>query len=861
MFLYRMLLHLYPSSHRAEYGDEMTAIFERELRQIVSFPNRVSFLLETVWEVISNAAAMHWQIAQRDLRYSVRSLLHSRGFTITALLLVVLGIGANLSVFTLADFVLIRPLPFPEPDRLVKLWQKQPGYSSMELSPPNYRDWKAASTSFEGMAAYFTLERNLIGEGDPVRVRGCATTGELFPILGRQPLLGRYFSAEDDRTGAAGTVVLSYGLWQSQFGGENNIVGKSVFLDDMPYVVVGIMPADFNFPSRETQFWTTLALGKDDLEDRTNNLLIGIGRLKRDASLPQARSELSVIASRLATQYPKENAETGAVIIPLRDEISVQARLLLTALCGAGLCVLVITCANLANLLLTRSLARQKEFSIRVALGANRRHILRQLITENVLLGLAGGVGATLIAVGALPLLSRLVPSSLPLQQVPSVDARMLLIALGLTAVTSIIFGVVPAIRICGNADLTGLREGVRTGGAGKQGTRAALVMAEVAVSVVLLISSGLLIRALWRVRATDPGFRTEGVLTAQTALPIPKYEKVTTRDAFYTKVLGEVRRVPGVSDAAYITWLPMTIRGGIWPVVVNGSSQIRLGTNSASLRFVSSGFFSTLGIPLKAGRDVSETDTQERPFVAVVSESLVRRYWPSEQPIGRHFHFGLHDREVVGVVGDVRVRGLERTSEPQVYVPYKQVLDGWLIGYTPKDLVIHSSQAPETLLPTIRKIIASADPEQPISNVRTMAEIVGGETESRTVQMRVLGTFTAIAILLAALGIYGLLSFVVSLRAQEFGIRMALGADRSDIFRIVLRRGAQLAAAGLLPGLALAYVAARLMEALLAGITPHDGLVFSIAATTCFITALLGSLFPALRAVRVDPTTAMRAE
>ena len=438
---------------------------------------------------------------------------------------------------------------------------------------------------------------------------------------------------------------------------------------------------------------------------------------------------------------------------------------------------------------------------------------------------------------------------------------RMLLLALGLTAITVMAFGVAPAIRACRNAGFSGLREGVRTGVAGHHRSRSALVIAEVVVSVLLLILSGLLIRALWKVQAIDPGFRTDGVLTLRTALPLPKYEKTSIRGQFYTKVLTEVRRLPGVTDAAYVSALPMVWRGGIWPVVVNGRSQNRTEGNSASLRYVTAGFFPTLGIPIQAGRDVSETDTLDRPFVAVVSESFARRYWPDQPPIGRHFDFGLHDREVIGGVGDVHVRGLERTSEPQVYLSYKQVPDGWIIGYAPKDLAIHSSQPLERLIPEVRRIITAADSEQPISNVRTMEEIVAGETESRTIQMRVLIIFAAVAILLAGLGIYGLLSFTVSLRQQEFGIRMALGARHGDIFKMVLRQGAALAVAGLLPGLVLAYIAARLLERLLAGVRPADALTFSGAAVLCLLTTMLGTLVPARRAIRVDPTAVMRAE
>src|SRR5271165_3270367 len=861
MKFYRLLLHLYPSSYRAEYGDEMTAIFAQELRRSSGVPAQCGLWLAAFGEVFSNAAALHWEIARRDLRSAIRSLVKSPGFAITALLLITIGIGANAAIFTLADFVLIRPLPFPESGRLVKIWETHPGYSMMEPSPANYRDFKAASTSFESMAAYTDMSMNLVGQGEPQRVEGAWVTGNLFSTLGRPALLGRYFTEPDDEAGAAKTVVLSYALWQTDFGRDASVLGKSIILDDKAYTVIGVMPADFHFPTREVQFWKTFQFQEDNYKERDDNWLEVIGRLKPGVSLEQARTEMKLIGDRLRQQYPKENQDVGLSVISLREELSKQSRMLLMALCGAALCVLIITCANLANLLLVRSLARRKEFSIRVSLGANRRNLLRQLFTESTLLGLAGGLGAIGVATATLPLLSRLVPHGLPIPEVPPLDVRMLLLALGLTVITVTGFGIAPAIRVCRNAGFSGLREGVRTGGAGHHRSRSALVIAEVAVSVVLLILSGLLVRALWKVQATDPGFRTDGILTMRTALPLPKYEKTSVREQFYTKVLTDVRRLPGVTNAAYISALPMAWRGGIWPVIVDGRSQNRAEGTSASLRYVTPDFFATMGIPIQMGRDVSETDTIDHPYVAVVSESFVRRYWPDQQPIGRHFTFGLHDREVIGVVHDVRVRGLERISEPQVYLPYKQVPDGWLIGYTPKDLAIHTSQAPEQLIPEVRRIIAGADPQQPISNVRTVEEIVAGETESRTIQMRVLIIFTGVAILLAGLGIYGLLSFTVSLRQQEFGIRVALGARQGDIFKMVLRQGVVLAVAGLLPGLALAYLSARLLESLLAGVKPDDVVTFSFAAVLCLATTLLGTLVPALRAIRVDPTAVMRAE
>ncbi len=415
MKFYRLLLHLYPSSYRADYGDEMCADFEQESRLSSGMSSKFLVWLAAVADVVSNAAAVHWEIARRDFRYSLRSLWRSPGFAITAILLITIGIGANAAIFTLADFVLIRPLPFPHPERLVEVWEKHKGYSHMELSPANYRDFKTPSTSFDGMGAYTNLNsKNLVGNGEPIRIDGATVTGNLFEVLGKPAWIGRTFTGHDDTAGAAGTVVLSYSLWQNEFEGDAGVLGKTIFLDGEPYAVIGVMPADFHFPDRETAFWTTFRFDEDAYKDRANNYIIGIGRLKPGVSLEQARTEMSLIASRLQQQYPKENEGVGANVVSLRDEISTQSRLLLITLCGAALCMLIIACANLANLLLVRSLARQRELSVRISLGANRRYILRQLLSESVLLGLAGGAGAIGVAYAALPLLSRLVPNALP---------------------------------------------------------------------------------------------------------------------------------------------------------------------------------------------------------------------------------------------------------------------------------------------------------------------------------------------------------------------------------------------------------------------------------------------------------------
>jgi predicted permease len=860
MRFYEALLHFYPASFRGEYGNEMRKIFAQRRRDASGFLAAYMLWIETFFDVLFNALAVHWDILRQDLLYTWRTLARTPGFAITAVLVVALGVGANTAAFTVTDFVLLRPLPFHQPERLVKLWETTPGYSRMELSPANYRDWKRMSTSFDAMGAFVPISVNLVGQGDPERIEGTSVTADLLPLLGSQPSFGRAFTSADEREGASGTLLLSHRLWQAVFGGDPAVIGRKVILDHGPYTVIGIMPQDFYFPDRQTELWTPKQFLEEDYRERDNNYLQVVARLKPGVSLAQSRAELSVVAGQLERQYPKENLHTGAAANLLRDEVSERSRLLLIAMCGAAICVLLIACANLANLLLARGLARQRELAVRAALGAGRERLVRQLVTESLVLAVAGGALGVLVALTALPLLTKLVPDTLPIAQGPSVDLRVMSFAALLTALTGIAFGVVPARRAC-RADLRALREGSRAGGGRRERLRSALVIVEVMASVALLVSSGLLMRALWRIQATDPGFRTDGVLTVNTTLPMPKFEKTALRQEFFTQVLTGVRALPGVSSAAFISFLPMVMRGGIWPVAITGQPLVRSESNTASMRFVTPGFFATLGIPLHMGRDVAESDALGSPFVAVVSRSFARRYWPGEDPLGRHFQFAYHDRTVIGVVGDIRVRGLELDSEPQVYLASRQMPDGEVAFYAPQNLVIRFSGTTAMLVPSIRQIVQSADREEPISDVRTLAEIVEDETASRSLQLRVLASFAAIAFLLAAIGIHGLLSFAVSQRSQEIGVRIALGARSSNILAMVLRQGMLLAVAGLLPGVVLAYAAGRAMESILAGVQPADTITFTAAVGLCLVMSLVGSLLPALRAVRVDPLTAIRSE
>jgi predicted permease len=858
MRLYTVLLRLYPASFRAEYGDELRAVFRRRLRHAPGARARAGVWLVETADLLKSAVQVHGDLLGQDLRGAARTLLRARGFAATAVLVTAVGVGGNTAVLSVADRVLVRPLPFPGAERLVGLWESVPQYTRLEPSPANYRDWKRMTTAFATMGAYGTTSLNLVGEGEPQRLEGAAVTADLLPLLGIEPERGRLFRPEDDRGGAAGTVVLSHGLWESRFGGAPDVLGRHVRLDDETYEVVGVMPPGFGFPSRRTQLWTALRLAGPDFEDRDNNYLRVVARLRRGISLAEARAELRVVAGRLEREYPKANAHTRVNLRRLRDEVSPQARLLLAALVGASLCLLLLACANLASLLLARGLARRHELALRAALGAGRDRLARQLMTESLLLAVVGGAVGVLLAAGAAPLLSRLVPVSLPLGEPSRLDGRMLAFAALLTGLSGVGFGLLPALRAGAGGGLR-LRPGTRGTPGGRERARSVLIVAEVAAAVALVIASGLLGRALWRVEAADPGFDTRGVLTLQTPLPGGRYNETDRRARLYERVVGDLRARPGVEGAAYISFLPMTMRGGIWPVVVPGADADPERSYTASLRFVTPGFFDALGIPRRRGRDVAPSDTLETPLVAVVSESFAKRYWPGQDPLGRVFRFAFAERQVVGVVGDVRVRGLERASEPQVYLPYKQVEDGALPFYEPKDLVVRSTSAPEALLPAVRKIVRAADPELPIDRVRTLEEVVAEDTAPRRTQLRVLVGFAAVALLLAGLGIHGLLAYDVSQRIPEIGVRMALGALPARILRMVLGSGLALAAGGIALGLVVAYAAGTAMPGLLAGVKPTDLVTYGAGVAVALATALSGGLVPALRALRVDPATTLR--
>ena len=859
--LYRFLLRLYPASFRAEYGDELLRAFQESARH----RGPVAGTFAAVRDVVPNAVAAHGSMLRQDLQYAFRTMRRSRVFVSTVILVTALGVGANTATFSVADLVLLRPLQFRDPGALVRLCEgprEGAGWGCMnELSPANFRDVAKATTTVRQWGAYTGTEGNLVGSGEPVRIAAEAVSPEVFPVLGVRPLIGRVFDTTAAGQHDAGSVVLSYGLWQSQFAGRSDILGTTIRLDDKQRTIIGVMPPAFYFPATAIQLWTPLVLRDTDYADRTNTYLQGIGRLAPGVTFEQARAELGLVFDRLSREYPETNKETWFSFFRLRDEMSPRYRLMLLLLCGASLSLLLLTGANLANLLLARATARELELAVRAALGAGRERLVRQMLTESLVLAIIGGVIGVLVAALAVPLLSHLIPTSLPLGETPRLDARALLVAGTFTALTGLAFGLIPALVTGGRTGFRALREGTRGGGGRRQRLRTTLVAIEVAVSVLLLVSSAFLTRAVWRVQSVDPGFSSDGVLTLRTELTSTKAVDSLRRTEFYDRVLAGVKNLPGVSAAAYTSGLPMVLTGGITGVELPGQTARNRRSNGVSLRFVTPQFFDVLRIPVRTGRSIEEADRLGRPLIAVVSESFVARQLSNEPPIGKTFRTGGQEYTIVGVVKDIMVRGLERTSEPQLYLAAAQAPGQLGILYFPKDLIIRAGARSAGLVPAVRDIIRRVDSQQPVSNVRMLTDVLERQTADRRAQLRILIALAGLALLLTAIGIYGLLAFMVTQRSREIGVRLALGAEPGRVARMIVGDAARLALIGGVPGVVAAYAVARAMNTLLFGIAPADPVTLASGFVIVMGATIAGSLAPALSAVRVSPLVAMRAE
>ena len=809
-----------------------------------------------------NIVADLWQ----DIRYALRMLVKNPGFTTVAVIALALGIGANSAIFSVVNTVLLRPLPYKDAERLVMVWEEasKHGYPQDTPAVANYIDWRDQNQVFEGMAAIADQSFNLTGAGDPERIEGRRVSANLFSLLGAEPQLGRAFTPEEDQPGANRVVILSHPLWQRRFASDANVVGKTLNLNGETFTVTGVMPSQFQFPTRDDELWVPIAFTQAEAARRQSHYLQVVARLKPDVTLERAQSEMTTIAARLQQQYPEANTDLGAVVVPLHEQLVGDIKPALLVLLGAVGLVLLIACANVANLLLARAAVRQKEIALRVALGASRFRLIRQFLTESILLGVIGGVLGLLLAIVGIKLLTAFIPPNIPQIKAITIDARVLGFTLLVSLVTGLIFGLVPAIQSSILNPIETLKEGGRdsTSGSGGNRIRGFLIVAEVAVSLILLIGAGLLINSFLRLRNVDPGFRADKLLTMKIVLPELKYREPAQRSAFYSELTRRLESVPGVKSAAVTTNLPLYKQGNSIGIVIEGRPAPPPGQELiVTTRIISPRYFETMSIPLLRGRQLSDQDTATSPNVAVISDTMARRYWPGEEPIGKRISPGRPESpndwvSIVGVVQDVRQFDLIAEPKPQMYFTHQQA--GF---FAPRDLVVKTDVEPLSLAATVRKTVWEIDKDQPVSNINTMDEIAAESVARQRFSMLLLAIFAGVALLLAAVGIYGVMSYSVAQRRGEIGIRMALGAQKRDVLKLTVGRSLKLVLIGVAVGLVGAFMLTRLMSSLLFGIRATDPTTFAAISLLFIGVALIASYLPARRATRVDPLVALRYE
>jgi putative ABC transport system permease protein len=804
----------------------------------------------------------------KDIRYGIRGLLKRPGFTVIALITLALGIGANTAIFSVVNAVLLRPLPYQKPEQLEIVWEDATfaGFPHNTPAPANYVDWKAQNQSFADMAASHEDSFNLTGDGEPERVSAYTVSANFFPLLGVQPLLGRSFLEEEDRPGAHKVVMLSYSLWQSRYGGDRNILNREILLNGEKHSVIGVMPASFQFFEKDVRLWVPIALDQEDWANRGGHYLTVVARLKPGVSVAQAQADMNGIMRRIAMDHPGETMEgkLGALVLPMRDEFVGDTRSSLIVLLVAVAFVLLIACANVAGLLLARAVGRRKEIALRMALGAGRTRVIRQLLTESLLLAIAAGVFGSLLAYGSFTFLQGLIPEEMAIAASLKLDVRILIFTIAISIVTGIIFGLVPALQSA-NFDLN---EALKQSSGRVTSTgrlRSSMIVFEVALSIVLLVGAGLLIQTLFQLFRQYSMLEPEKVLTMRTILPREKYKEPQQRDNFYQQVLQRVEHLPGVVAAGYSTSIPLAWKGGTSGFYPEGlKSPVPGMAYDANHRQVTANYLKAMSIPLRQGRYFESSDNAQSLPVAIINETMARQYWPGENALGRRFKLGDPDEntpwiEIVGIVADVRQMGIDEPVKAEMYFPYQQ--DNGSIWYIPRDLAIRTSGETSNLVGAVRQIIREVDPDQPVSNVATMAEVLGTEAAQRRMGMILLAGFATLALLLASLGIYGVLAYFVTQHTNEIGVRQALGATPGNILWLVLRKGMGLTFVGVGIGLLAAFALTRLMSSLLFGVTAADPLTFATVPLLLVLVALLACYIPARRATKVDPLVALRYE
>jgi putative ABC transport system permease protein len=798
-----------------------------------------------------------------DLRYALRGLRRSPGFALTAILSLALGIGASVSIFTISDNLLLRPLPYRDPARLMMVWETVRQHAGTEhnvVSPANYLDWKAQNDVFETMAG-FREGPSVLMDGDRAEeLSKQLVSADLFPLLGVHPIRGRLFIAAEDRPAADTVLLISYRLWQSWFGGEESVIGRRVQVNATPRTIIGVMPPGFYFRNRETDLWEPLGLNlATNYRKTAGRFMLSVARLKPGVTQEQAQSRMTAIAQRLESAYPEFDTNWTVTVESLQDSLVREVKTsLIVLLCAVGL-LLVVACANVANLLLARYTTRRQEMAVRASLGASRWRVVRQLLTESIVLSLAGGVLGVLLARWAVAGLLALAPRDLTRSANIIVDFRILLFAIGLSCLTGIIFGLAPSLIASRISLANALNDGSRSSTSSGR-LRAWLIAAEVALSVMLLAGAGLLFRSLVGLQEVDPGLDASGVLTFRVSLPAARYPELR-RTQFFSQAIERIQHLPGVRSATAVSYLPFTGQFAGTSVSIAGRPTPKPGEELYGvIRTVMPGYFRTLGIPLKRGRDFTAADnSQSTPYRFIVNETFVRKYFPGEEPIGKSINAWMDRQnpygEIIGIVGDVKEGSLDKEPAPTVYYIYSHLSYSFMI------LAVRSDGNPMALAEPVRRVIRELDSAQPVAEIRSMQEILGQTFARQRFSALLLSGFSIAALLLAAVGIYGVLAFSVSERTREIGVRVALGAEPSRIVALIIGNGARPVLAGIVIGIGGALGLSTLLKSLLFGIGPRDPLTFVVVPVVLMGVALVAAYVPARRAARLDPMQALRTQ
>ena len=809
-----------------------------------------------------------------DLKHGCRVLLKARGFALSAIIVLALGIGANTAIFGIVNGVLLRPLPFAEPDRLVQLWhtppQKQfPGVPRFALSAGNYLDWQAQNTVFSSSAVYRFWRFRLTGNGEPQMVRAARVEPTFFSLLGTRPLLGREIGASDDVSGGQHVAVLSYQLWKSQFGGDQQVVGKSIHLDGDAYTVIGVMPPSFDKPE-SALLWVPLVWTAQERAVRGEHSMAAVARLKPGVTVQQAQAQLDGIAARLAEQYPADSAGWGAAVVPLREETVGDVRRPLLMLFGAVVFVLLIACANVANLMLARTVDRRKEIAIRTAFGARRTRIIRQVLSESLLVSVAGGALGLIVAQWGTELVVNYFGASMPRLADIKMDGAVLAFAFATALVSGTVAGVAPAWRLSKSDPNEALKQGLGRLDSPSTGTRtrAVLVVTEVALSLVLLVGATLMIRTLWNLRSVHPGFVSDRVLTMRLGIAANEFSTEAQQVQFYEQLLQRVRALPGVQSSAVTDDLPLE-GGSMQPVAVEGQPTVEMAHQpEVSVRLLSPQFMKTMGIPIVRGREITDADTATSAPVVLVSESMAKQFWPNEDPIGKRLtltFFPKQVRQVVGVVGDVKDRGLDNQDPiSTLYWPLTQFYapQAWgkfrAMGLA---LAVRTASDPASVAPAVRNAVREISPATPLTDVRTMEELVAESLSPQRFNMLLFAAFAGLALVLATVGLYSVVAYATRQRVKEIGIRMALGAARTDVLGAIVLDGLRPTVIGIAIGTVAAVSLSHVLATVIYGVTATDMSTYVVVAALLGSVGVLASIIPAYRATLVDPVRTLRDE